>query len=171
MSETSKYRHLTLHYCRGLGIDIGAGDDPITPEAIRIELPEEEHEKYTGSKLPSGTHLTVQDHRLPFLDGCLDYVYSSHLLEDFADWNPVLLEWWRVLKPGGRLVIILPDLELWALAVANGQPPNDRHQHEAKEWEISETLADLRLVFRIIRDNRTSLFHGDYSILFVGVKT
>ena len=33
-----------------------------------------------------------------FRDGVLDYVYSSHLLEDYVDTEAVLREWLRVLR-------------------------------------------------------------------------
>ena len=38
-SETSKFRYLFLDYCKGNGIDIGFGGDPILPTAITIDLP------------------------------------------------------------------------------------------------------------------------------------
>ena len=44
-------------------------------------------------------------------DGVLDFVYSSHVLEDFPESEtlPILQEWTRVLRPGGRLILLLPD--------------------------------------------------------------
>jgi hypothetical protein len=51
--------------------------------------------------------------RLPFADNSFDAVYSSHVLEHFSpDTAEVLLrECFRVLKPGGILRTVLPDLE------------------------------------------------------------
>jgi len=40
-----------------------------------------------------------------FRDGVLDFVYSSHLLEDLVDTEAVLREWIRILRPGGRLIL------------------------------------------------------------------
>ncbi len=39
-SETSKHRDLLAPYCAGYGIDIGFGGDPITPTALRMDLPQ-----------------------------------------------------------------------------------------------------------------------------------
>ena len=44
-----------------------------------------------------------------FRDGELDYVVSRHNLEHYVDVVKTLLEWRRVLKPGGTLAIVVPD--------------------------------------------------------------
>jgi predicted SAM-dependent methyltransferase len=87
------------------------------------------------------------------------------LLEDFEDWNPMLNEWVRVLKPGGYLVILVPDRELFQAALAAGQPPNDAHRHESHEGEMS-TYATARGL-EVIEDRLTECFPGDYTIMGV----
>jgi SAM-dependent methyltransferase len=47
---------------------------------------------------------------LPFEDNTVDELYSSHLLEHFGYEEPVLEEWHRVLRPGGKITIVVPDL-------------------------------------------------------------
>jgi ubiquinone/menaquinone biosynthesis C-methylase UbiE len=65
-----------------------------------------------------------------FRDGVLDFVYSSHLLEDFVDTEAVLREWLRVLRPGGRLIIFCPDEQVFRKHCATtGQPYNTHHVH------------------------------------------
>lgn len=44
-------------------------------------------------------------------DETFDYVYSSHCLEHIDDWQRALANWLRVLKPGGLLVLFLPDVK------------------------------------------------------------
>ena len=52
-------------------------------------------------------------HGLPFGDGCVDFVYSSHFVEHLflKDTIHLLRDIFRVLKPGGTLRISVPDLE------------------------------------------------------------
>ena len=51
--------------------------------------------------------------RFPFPDGYFDAVYSSHVLEHFSpgDGGHLISEAFRVLKPGGILRTVVPDLE------------------------------------------------------------
>lgn len=108
-SETSRHRVLLEKFCRGCGIDIGFGGDSITPTAIRMDLPS----PYT-SVGPSTVQLGGDCRNLSwFRDNALDYVYSSHVLEDFPEHETaaILREWTRVIRPGGRLILLLPDQE------------------------------------------------------------
>lgn len=169
MSETAKYRHLVLPYCRGLGVDVGCGNDIVAPSAIGVDLPDAEFVSYTAHTQESAAHIEARADALPFRSGSLGFVYSSHLLEDFYDWKPVLREWWRILKIGGHLIVLIPDHELFQAAVNRGQPPNCRHKHEGRAGELSEVLSSLGESL-IIRDSLTGLSPEDYSILFVARK-
>lgn len=172
-SETAKYRHLTEGYCYnaegepGTGVDIASQGDPVVPWAMNFELPEAEFSFYNNGHKPRGpVQLSGDARKLPFNDLSLDFVYSSHLLEDFADWAPILQEWVRPIKPGGHLIILVPDKELWQKALGNGQPPNDAHRHESYAGELTTYAESLGLT--VLQDKLTNLWPGDYSVLFVG---
>ena len=54
--------------------------------------------------------------RLPFSAGSFDIVTISYGLRNLASWEGGLDELWRVLKPGGRLLVLdfgKPDNRLW----------------------------------------------------------
>jgi len=53
--------------------------------------------------------LAEADH-LPWPDNSADEVYASHILEHLPYGNEALQEWLRVLKPGGMLTVIVPDI-------------------------------------------------------------
>jgi SAM-dependent methyltransferase len=170
-TEHSKWRPIVAPYLIGNGIELATGGDPIVPTSIQFELSQASYAYYNSNQPIRGPVQWRDDKAifaLPFKDGVLDYVASSHLLEDFYDWVPLLTEWVRVLKPGGRLIVCLPDKVRWNRAIANGQPPNCAHQHESFVGELSAYAAFFRL--RVIEDKFTESPPGDYNILFVGEK-
>jgi predicted SAM-dependent methyltransferase len=63
--------------------------------------------------------------RLPYADGAVDMIYSSHLLEYFDrdEAINVLKEWCRVLKVGGKIYLSVPDFRTMAeLYVKENKP-------------------------------------------------
>lgn len=170
-SETAKARHLVAHYCCGNGCDVGSGGDPVVPHAIQVELSDEKFAWYNSGHAPA-TPLQFRSDTafmdLPFKDKTLDWLSSAHLIEDYVDWTPILTEWVRVLKPGGFLIILLPDKARWAKALEGGQPPNNQHRHESHVGELSTYAPALGLL--VIEDRFTESPPGDYGIMFVGQK-
>jgi predicted SAM-dependent methyltransferase len=126
-SETAKIRHRLAPFCRGYGVDLGFGGDPITANAIRVDLPL----PYTKvGRFPVQLGGDCANLKW-FRDGSLDFVYSSHLLEDFQDTRAVLREWLRVLTPGGHLVLFCPDEQRYRAYCARlGLNNNPHHVHE-----------------------------------------
>lgn len=63
---------------------------------------------------PSLTALVI-DEQLPLTDAALDRLLMVHLLEHSENPGETLNEAWRVLAPGGRLLIVVPNRRgLWA---------------------------------------------------------
>lgn len=60
--------------------------------------------------------------QIPLEDGCSDYVQAMHVIEHFYFWqaSSVLAEFRRLLKPGGKLVMELPDIEKAARNLLKG---------------------------------------------------
>lgn len=170
-SETSLCRHITSHFCQGNGCDVGSGGDPVVPWAIQVDLEDEEFRKYGHAH---EVNIPIQwkgDARaLPFKDGTLSFCYSSHLIEDFENWQGVLEEFTRVIKPGGYLIIMAPDRERFRAAVAAGQGDNLSHRHEFHVGELTNWALQ-HGGFQVIFDQLT-LVRGvnDYNILFVAKK-
>ena len=130
-SETEKYRHITAKYCDGCGVDVGSQGNPVVPWAISFDQTIEKCDAYTCGKRYT-VHLRGDCRALPFESDSLDFVYSSHLIEDFvfSDWTPIIKEWVRCLKPGGNLIVLVPEITLWNNAIKAGQPPNCSHKYE-----------------------------------------
>lgn len=115
----------------GKGIDIGCGDDPITPDCRHWDRAQGDASLLAG--IPSAS---------------FDWVYSSHCLEDLPDPGRALARWWEVLRPGGALLVVVPDEDLYE----QGQWPsrfNAGHRwtftiHKSGSWSpVSLNLNDL----------------------------
>jgi ubiquinone/menaquinone biosynthesis C-methylase UbiE len=107
-------------------VDLGFGGDPIVPSAIRMDMPT----PYANTGEYSVQLGGQAEDLYWFRDGVLDYVYSSHLLEDYVDTEVVLREWLRVLRLGGRLIVFCPDEQVYRRHCAlTGQPYNTKHIH------------------------------------------
>jgi SAM-dependent methyltransferase len=84
-------------YLSGKVIDIGAGDDLVCAWAERFDQEEGD-----------ANHITK------FREiNCYDAVHSSHCLEHMYEPEKALTEWWSLIKPGGYLVLVVPDEDLY----------------------------------------------------------
>lgn len=57
--------------------------------------------------------ITARIDKLNLAAGTVDVIYASHVFEH-VPWRrgpDILAEWFRVLKPGGRLLVLVPDIE------------------------------------------------------------
>ncbi|MDI9358101.1 MAG: methyltransferase domain-containing protein [Phycisphaerales bacterium] len=127
-SETSKVRSFVLPYCIGKGCDIGFGGDKIIKEncdGIDYAKPYAR----TGNDRVN-IPCDVINKPIPVTDNYYDYVYSSHLIEDFEDTAKGLKEFIRILKPNGNLILVFPDQKVYeAHAQAKNEPTNPHHKH------------------------------------------
>jgi SAM-dependent methyltransferase len=104
----------------GQGIDIGGG-----PDSIGL---------YKGL-FPRMQSVTVYDwaqgdaqYLANVHDASFDFVYSAHCLEHVVDPRIALRHWLRVLKPGGYMVVTVPDEDLYEQGVWPSTF-NDDHKH------------------------------------------
>ena len=162
-SETSKHRDKLAPFCLGYGIDVGFGGDPIIESAVRMDF--ETPYACTGA---ASVQLGGDCRNLKwFRDDVLDYVYSSHVLEDFSEREAadILREWTRVLKNGGRLILLLPDQQRYlAHCREKNEVPNSHHaidNFSAKHiCEVARQIPELSVV-----ESNDNL--GDYSFYVV----
>jgi SAM-dependent methyltransferase len=96
-------------YFAGDGLDIGGKPDPLS---LYIEL---------FPLLNSVRTWDLEDGDAQFLesvqDNSYDFVHSSHCLEHLHDPKEGLANWFRVIRPGGFLVVTVPDEDLYEQGV------------------------------------------------------
>lgn len=106
-------RLAALPYCEyGRGIDVGCGHRKTSERCIGVDIVPQGEKGSAGcvkGKESAADICTSGDDLHMFKDNELDYVIARHNLEHYVDVVKTLQEWKRVLKPGGSLVIILPD--------------------------------------------------------------
>lgn len=130
MNEAARHITRLLPYLQGNGVDIGSGGWPIVPWAIQMEQSPDDFRRYNQREIPKEIQWKGVDiFHLPIMDGTLDFVFSSHLIEDFSreDWKRMFSDWWRVLKCGGHMVLLVPDYERWNAQLKAGRTPNCAH--------------------------------------------
>jgi len=99
-------------YIDGIGLDMGCGSCPllwdyctfidISPQPLCIEQVGERRFIQTDA-------VTYRHHEL------VDFIFSSHMVEDLGSEDEVvkcLIGWSEMLKSGGFLILILPDMEM-----------------------------------------------------------
>jgi len=72
---------------------------------------------------------------LPYEDSTISEIYSEHALEHvpFKRAEKTLKEWFRVLQPGGKLILHMPDFELCCQSYLKA-PLEDSHFMNTRAW-------------------------------------
>jgi len=111
--------NFVTRYFRGCGIDIGGYPDPFS---LYREF------------FPLVTDLKVwdlQDGDAEFVETLpnesVDFVVSSHCLEHLRDPYVGIQNWFRILKPGGHLVVTIPEEDLYEQGI---WPSNKNLDHK-----------------------------------------
>jgi len=122
-------------YCQGQGLDIGYGGDPVVEGVVGWDF---EH---------------GDAHYLKGLDDeTFDFVYSSHLLEHLPDIETAIVNWWRVLKKDGFLILYLPHRDLYEKKKTLPSRFNDDHAHFflPDRDELPDTVGLLPFIERML---------------------
>lgn len=103
-NEASKTRRIwnadVWALLRGRGLDIGCGADPVLPEVECFDKPQGD-----------------ANHLSRYVVGPYDFAFASHVLEHMDDPAASLKDWLRVIRPGGHLIVLVPDEDLYEQGV------------------------------------------------------
>jgi SAM-dependent methyltransferase len=113
-------------YFVGDGIDIGGKPDPLILYA---------------SLFPGIRSLKTWDwedgdaqHMAGVADDSFDFVFSSHCLEHLVDPSEGLANWFRIVRPGGYLIVDIPDEDMYEQGVF----PSTHNRDHKTSWTISK---------------------------------
>lgn len=149
------------------GIDIGFGGHSMAPIHDYIGY-DKNHPEF------------LEDGKLPFADLTFDTVYSSHCLEHIVNYKMSIREWFRVLKTGGHMVLLLPHQYLYEKRAELPSKYNGDHKRfytpASLMFEIEDSLMPNSYRLREMRDLDNGFDYlipaeehsiGNYSILCV----
>ncbi|MEO5679237.1 MAG: class I SAM-dependent methyltransferase [Acidimicrobiales bacterium] len=110
---THPERLAILPYVRGRTLEVGCGHRKTAEQVVGVDLTPGGHRGTVGNAAgqESQADVAASGEALPFAAESFDSVIARHNLEHYIDTAGVLIEWRRVLKPGGTLAVILPDEE------------------------------------------------------------
>lgn len=130
--ESRKCRYRVVSLCRGLGLDLNVRDEKIVPTAIGIC-------KVRNPKADMQLDISANDGLGIFSDNQFNYVFDSHQLGDFTCTEAILKEWWRVVKPGGFLILYEQDKDYYPLV---DTPGADAMRRKDLYWEDAWATLD-----------------------------
>ena len=148
------------HYFVGDGLDVGSGPDPLARYAPLFPLVR----SVTPFDLPDGD---AQD-LARFPDDRFDFLHSSHCLEHVRDPSAALRHWVRVVRPGGHVVVLVPDEDLYEQGVwPSTYNPDHKHTFtvcKPRSWSpASVNLTDLlTAVADVAEALKVELLHQTY---------
>jgi predicted SAM-dependent methyltransferase len=138
-----------------LKLDIGGGTNKCDQDFISVDT--------------QGGDVTAPMWELPYMDGVVDFIWSSHTLEHAGiHWvMPTLREWFRVLKPGGAMIVQVPDfdwvVEYWltgpsrlraqALIFGNQKTEGEFHRCAFTKGILRKSLEDAGFVVRLLESH------------------
>lgn len=139
--EAQKNLHRIVYLLPGKSIlDIGCASAPIWEHADTVD--------YNPDTKP--TYCCDASDLSEIADETYDIVHSSHCLEDIEDTEKALLEWKRVLKPGGYLIIYCPD-KRWYPNIGE-KYANAAHKHDFIKEDIIPILESMGMFIELAVD-------------------
>lgn len=98
---------------------------------------------YTNVDITSTPGAAVPDiladaRSIPLDAGCADEILCVHGFEHFYRWevDALAVEWLRLLKPGGMLILELPDLMKCCENIVNGYTLAGKHPDQSGMWGL-----------------------------------
>lgn len=131
MQECDKIRETVLPWLTGKTVlDIGCGSQKVVPWAVGVDDASEWGHKINPdlcAKVNRDLEVALQHARLQLH---YDVVFSSHTLEHMPEPINAILNYWQTfVRPGGRLILYLPDERFYRYQAGTPVARNPNHHH------------------------------------------
>lgn len=138
IQEWTKIVWELVPYTGGRGLDVGCGVNKAYPHMIGVDS-KKDKELFNNNVKPDVV-ADALDLGM-FADGSMDFVFSSHTLEHIQEHKKALKEWWRVIKPGGHLVLYLPHKDFYPNIGTEFANPD--HVHDFLPQDIINAMKEI----------------------------
>lgn len=133
---------LAHKYCVGKGLEIGgAAHNPFGLNTLNVDFTDsmdtvfkKEEIRLCGKALK--VDIVANGDDIPLPDKSQDFIVSSHVIEHFTNPIKALIEWDRLVKPGGIIFMIVPHKE----RTFDKQRENTPLEHLIEDFEKGNTL-------------------------------
>lgn len=87
---------------------------------------------------PRDPELLCPAHEIPVPDGCCTELMAIHLWEHIDRWecDETIAEWHRVMRPGAKLVLEMPDLIKCCRNIVEGRKSDRWHPDQIGMWGL-----------------------------------
>jgi GT2 family glycosyltransferase len=99
-------------FAKGKVLELGCGGQKTVPDSTGLDIiPKGNEVPGLPGKLSIADIVADINEPLPLESATFDTVISRHILEHLVSTRKILEEWGRVVKPGGRMIIAVPNQE------------------------------------------------------------
>lgn len=139
----------------GHGVDVGCGTNRINKDILAID--QQPDKRYAHCDIVHDCKdlecepFNFKGHDYTFDDNSLDFIFSSHCLEDFDNIPDVFMAWWRKLAPNGQMILLLPDMEGGRYPKVSDPHGNPSHKTDVGKKYILNMLESLKIGYEVIQ--------------------
>jgi len=151
-NEAAKVKYDIVPFTRGAVMDLGCGPHKAYAHFIGVDNLKDV-ELFGIQMRPDLVIPDCSDLQPHVIDGSLDAIFSSHLLEHIEDAEGALRSWWKAIKPGGHLCLYLPHCDLYPRIGTPGSNPDHKHDFHPDDIEaLMRKVGGWDLLVNEVRD-------------------
>jgi SAM-dependent methyltransferase len=130
----------------GNGVDVGCGTNRLSMEVLSVDQQPNRQFAHADivhdcKDLDIPEPYTFGENEYTFKENTLDFIFSSHCIEDFDNIEEVFKNWWSKIKPDGYMILLLPDMEKCDCEICKSEAVQEYRKKagmSARYWTIED---------------------------------